>query len=128
MMSEDRLTQTPTRPDFETEKQVRLHFDSEAEKLLTPFRKYALEKLFEFACRELGSTIETAGVEAYREYSKPEPPILWLTIFADIDECEWSRARKAISKAEAEESASWTDAEIADWSKMICFSLLPLRV
>ena len=104
-----------------------LTFTPEAKELLTPFRKYALEKVFQFACRELGSSLETADVSAYCEYDDPGTPILLLNLFADIDGHEWDKARKAITKSEMEEAASWTDAEREDWSKTVCFFLWPLR-
>ena len=117
-MTAERLTQT----------QVRLQFDPEAEELLTPLRKYALERLFELACEELGSSLESAGVEAYDHYGEPFPPVLLLHLFADIDGAEWSRADEAIGKAAWEEAQSWSDADRKDWSRMIKFNLWPLGV
>ena len=117
-MTAERLTQT----------QVRLQFDPEAEELLTPLRKYALERLFELACEELGSSLLAADVEAYDDFGETDPPILLLQLFADIKVSEWSRVNKAILKTAREEVKSWPEADRKDWSRMISFFLWPLAI
>ena len=118
MMPEDVSTQSP----------IRLSFEPEAKKLLTPFRKHALERLFEIGCRELGSSLKSATVEVDDDHWEPTPPKLDLFFVADIDGYEWSRAHKAIVEAEVELEASWTDAERADSAKMITYMIFPLRI
>ena len=128
MMSDDRSTQTQIRPDFKAEKPVRLRFDPEAEELLTPFRKRAIEKVFEFACRELGSALESAVVLVDNDHWEPAPPTLILSFVADIDGSEWSRTFRAILKAEHEMESSWPDEKRLDWRRNVYVSLMPLRI
>ena len=118
MMPEDVSTQSP----------IRLSFEPEAKKLLTPFRKHALEKLFEIGCRELGSSLKSAGISMEHAYDEPAPPVLALTFVADLDRHEWSRARMAITEAQVEMEWSWPDAQRQDWQKSVYFSLFPLRI
>ncbi len=106
----------------------RLHFTSGARPLLTPFRLFAFRTIHEIACRELGSTLKSATVFAYYDHYEPVPPILMLTFVADVDRYEWSRARKAITKAEVMAALSWTEAEKADSAKMIYFQIVPLKI
>ncbi len=110
------------------DKTVQLQFTPEAKELLTPFRKRALEMLYEIGCKELGLALESAAVAAHYDYSEPVPPILMLTLTADVDRHEWSRSHKAITHAEVKQAASWTDAERADSAKMVYFQLVPLRL
>ena len=114
--------------DVSTQSSVRLCFAPEAKKLLTPFRKHALEKLFEIGCKELGSSLKSATVEVADDHWEPAPPMLDLLFVADIDKYGWSRARKAILASEMELEASWTDAERADSAKMITYMIFPLRI
>lgn len=110
------------------DKTVQLKFTHEAKELLTPFRKHALEKLHEIGCRELGPALESATVSVDDSHWEPTPPTLDLTFVADIDRFEWTRARKAIVKAELELEASWTGAERADSARMINYMVIPLRI
>ncbi len=107
---------------------AQLHFTPEARELLTPFRKHAFEKLYEFGCKELGAALKSATVDADDSHWEPVPPILMLTFVADVDRYEWSRAHKAITHAEVNQAASWTDAEKADSAKMVYFQLVPLKL
>ena len=105
-----------------------LTFTPEAKELLTPFRKYALEKIYEFGRRELGDTLMSARVSAYYDHYEAAPPYLLLVFVADVDRYEWTRARKAIVKAEVEEASSWTDDEKADSAGMIYFQIFPRKI
>ena len=107
---------------------VRLYFSPESKSSLTPFRLSALEAILEAASKELERNLKSATVSLYYDHEEPVPPILLLTIVADVDRSEWTRARNAVTEAEIESAASWTDAEREDWQKMIYFDLIPLRI
>ena len=109
-------------------KTVQLEYTLEAKELLTPFRQYVLESLFEIGRRELGTALRSATVDVDNNHWEPAPPMLDVTFVADIDRYEWSRAGKAIVEAELELEASWTDAQKADYAKTIFFSIYPLRI
>ncbi len=110
------------------DKTVQLKFTREAEKLLTPFRRHVLEDLYEIGCRELGPALKSATVNVDDSHWEHSPPALDLTFVADIDRYEWTRARKAIVRAEIALEGSWTDAERADSARMINYMIFPLRI
>ena len=110
------------------DKTVQLEYTPEAKELLTPFRQYVLESFFEIGRRELGGALESATVGVGYDHWEATPPTLDLTLVADIDRFEWTRARKAIVKAELELEASWTDAQKVDSAKTINYMIYPLRI
>ncbi len=108
--------------------QLPLYFPPDAEVLRTPFRALALQSIYEIAHRKLGDRIKSTVVLANADYEEPDHIMLVLAIWADMDKDEWSRANRAINDAVFEETSSWTDDEFTDYSKMIHYEILPLRV
>lgn len=103
-------------------------FSPETEELLTPFRARVLKRIHNVAKRELGSSLESATVSPWLDPEEPVPPILLLSIIADVDRAELRRVRQTILDAIAEEASSWTEEHKKDYSKTIYFDIEPLEV
>ena len=110
------------------DKTAQLEYTAEAKELLTPFRRHVLESLLEIGRRELGSALKEATVGVDNNHWEATPPTLELTLVADIDRYEWTRAGKAMVEAELELEASWTEAEREDSVRMINYVIFPLRI
>ena len=122
----------PVFPKLERPKpnrQLPLYFPLEAKVLRTPFRAKILQTIYDLAYQELGAKIESVDVFVNSDYyGEPERQTLSLTIWADMDWEEWSRADDAISKAVSSQESSWTEEERTDFLQMIDFAIFPVRV
>ena len=105
-----------------------LTFTPEAKELLTPFRKYALEKVFEIGCSELGSALQSAIVLVDDDHWEPASPTLVLSFAADIDGSEWYRTFRAMLKVTHEMQSSWPNEKRQDWRRNVHISLIPLKI
>ena len=96
--------------------------------MLTPDRVEGVRGLHRIARTVLGTSLKSASVSVEYSYDEPVPPVLVFAIVADVDRQEWSRARKAITKAQVEMEWSWPDEKREDWQKSVYFSLFPLKI
>lgn len=102
-----------------------LTFLKKSKTLLTPFLTQVIQKKYNVAKAELGSSIKSAIVSTWSNPEEPVPPILLLSIVSDVDRTEIRRVRKVILEAIVKEASSWKEAEKEDYSKMIYFELMP---
>lgn len=105
-----------------------LHFSMEAKPLLTSFRVHALQTIYESAQKELGESLESATVSVYHDHYEPVPPILVLGILADIDGKRFGEVLDVLIDSIATESMLWSEAEKADFNKIIQLDLIPKKI
>ena len=105
-----------------------LYFPIESRLLLTQFKVYALQTIFESASRELGDLLKTATVLVYHDHYEATPPILILQIVADLDSEKFSLVHKRVAKDIALESLFWSDSNIAEYREMIHYEFIPLEL
>ena len=106
----------------------RLDFSDEARPLLTDFRIHALETIYESARKELGDLLIQASVSIYYDHYEPVPPILVLGILADIDGKRFGEVLDVLVDSIVMESMLWSEAEKADFNKIIQLHLIPTKI
>lgn len=108
--------------------QLPLYFSPDVEALLTPFRVRALQHIYEIAHRHLGNRIKSTVVQSEDSYDDPGHTSLVLAIWVDLDKGEWGPADRAIGDAVFDYTQAFGEEEWTDYSDMIHFEILPLKI
>ncbi len=96
--------------------------------MLTRFRSYVLQTIYEFSRKEFGDLLKSATVSVYYDYYEPVPPALVLGIVADVDGQMFGRVHRSAAESVATESLLWSDAEKEDFRESIHYELVPLNI
>ena len=102
-----------------------LYFPIESRPLLTQFKVYVLQTIFESASRELGESLKTATVLVYHDHHEATHPTLVLQIVADLDRESFSLVHKRVAGDIALESLLWSESNKVEYREMIHYEFIP---